>query len=102
MSALFEVIGYVGTFLSLWAYIPQVKHLLQEHCSAGISISSYLIWLAASACILAYGVSIMATVIIVMQVANLLALSTILFFVKRYQGGYCPSHLPGDQKHTEE
>jgi len=74
MSFLFEVIGYAGTFLSVLVYVPQIRHLLQEQYSAGIST--------------------MAVVIIVMQVANLLAVSTILIFAKKYQGRFCPSHAP--------
>jgi hypothetical protein len=34
----------------------------------------------------------MATVIIVMQMANLLAISMVLIFAKKYQGNFCPYH----------
>jgi hypothetical protein len=34
----------------------------------------------------------MAIVIIVMQIANLLAIITILVFAKKYQGNFCPYH----------
>ena len=92
MSFVFELIGYIGTFLSIYAYVPQIKHLLKEHCSAGISIKMYFIWIISSVCILLYSVSIMALVIIVMQVANLFAISTILMFARKYKGDFCPYH----------
>jgi uncharacterized protein with PQ loop repeat len=92
MTFVFQLIGYVGTFLSIWAYVPQIRHLLQEHCSAGISIRAYVIWIISSLCILLYSLSIMAIVIIVMQLANLLAICTILVFAKKYQGDFCPYH----------
>ncbi len=92
MSLGFQLIGYIGTFLSIWAYVPQIQHLRQEHCSAGISLKTYIIWIISSVCILLYSISIMAIVIIVMQVANLLAISTILIFAKKYQRNSCPFH----------
>lgn len=92
MSIIFQFIGYIGTFLSIWAYVPQIRHLLQEHCSAGISIKAYVIWIISSVCILLYSISIVAVVIIVMQIANLLAIYTILIFAKKYQGNFCPYH----------
>lgn len=98
MSLLFQVIGYIGTFLSAWAYVPQIQHLIRERCSAGISLKTYGIWIASSLCVLLYSISIMAVVIIVMQVANLLAMTTILVFAKRYQGNTCPSHTPSNRQ----
>lgn len=92
MMLLFQLIGYVGTFLSVWAYVPQIRHLLEEHCSAGLSTKTYIIWIISSLCILLYSISIMAIVIIVMQIANLIAISTILIFAKKYQGDSCPYH----------
>lgn len=92
MSFIFQLIGYIGTFLSIWAYVPQIRHLLQEHCSAGISTKAYAIWVISSVCILLYSISIIAIVIIVMQIANLLAIITILIFAKKYQGNFCPYH----------
>ena len=92
MLFLFEVIGYLGTLLSVWAYVPQIRHLLKEQCSAGISTKMYAIWIISSLCILLYSISIMAIVIIVMQIANLLAITTILIFAKKYQGNVCPYH----------
>lgn len=92
MSFLLQLIGYLGTFLSIYAYVPQLKHLLKEHCSAGISIKMYVIWIISSVCILLYGISIRALVIIVLQVANLIAITTILVFAKKYKTSFCPYH----------
>ena len=92
MSFLFQLIGYIGTFLSIYAYVPQIKHLLKEHCSAGISIKMYIIWIISSICILLYGISITALVITVMQGANLIAITTILVFARKYKKSFCPYH----------
>jgi len=32
-----QVLGFLGTGLVAMAYIPQIRHLIKEHCSAGIS-----------------------------------------------------------------
>lgn len=92
MSFFFQLIGYIGTLLSIYAYVPQIKHLLKERCSAGISMKMYFIWIISSVLILFYGISIMASVIIVLQIANLIAVATILVFAKKYTGNSCPYH----------
>ncbi len=92
MSFVLQLIGYVGTFLSIYAYFPQIRHLLKERCSAGISIKMYVIWIISSICILLYAISIMAMVIFVLQIANLMAISIILIFAKKYKGDFCPYH----------
>lgn len=102
MSLIFQFIGYIGTFLSIWAYVPQIRHLLQEHCSAGISIKAYVMWIISSLCILIYSISIMAIIIIVMQIANLLAIITILIFAKKYQGNFCPYHSALQSKEVQK
>ena len=51
-------LGYAGTVLVILAYLPQVRHLLHEHCSAGLSVRAYLMWGAASALLLSYAISL--------------------------------------------
>lgn len=98
MSFIFQLIGYLGTLLSVLAYAPQIGHLLREHCSSGISIQANVVWLASSGCILLYSISISATVIIILQIANILAISSIIVLAKKYQGNFCPSHKPAKSK----
>src|SRR2546425_10421582 len=43
-----QILGFVGTGLVALAYIPQIYHLINEHCSAGISIKAYALWFLAS------------------------------------------------------
>jgi uncharacterized protein with PQ loop repeat len=92
MPGLYEIIGYAGTLLAVVAYLPQIIHLMKEHCSAGISLPTYWLWVASSLCVLIYSISIQSVVIMVMQIANLLAILTILIFAKKYQGLVCPTH----------
>jgi len=32
-----QIFGFLGTALVVVGYIPQIHHLMREHCSAGIS-----------------------------------------------------------------
>lgn len=41
-------LGFLATGIVAAAYIPQIRHLLKEHCSAGISMNAYGPWCIAS------------------------------------------------------
>ena len=43
-----HVFGFVGTGLVIVGYIPQIVHLIKEHCTAGISIPAFSLWCGAS------------------------------------------------------
>ena len=49
-----KIIGWVGMALVIVAYYPQIHHLLVERCAWGISVLTWLIWLAASVLLLTY------------------------------------------------
>lgn len=40
--------GYAGTAVMIGAYVPQIWHLHREHCSAGISVRAYALWIDGS------------------------------------------------------
>jgi uncharacterized protein with PQ loop repeat len=44
----FEILGAAGIAISMLAYLPQVVHLAEEHCSAGVSSRSWIMWLVSS------------------------------------------------------
>src|SRR6185295_11989487 len=43
-----QLLGFAGTGLVIGGYIPQIVHLVKERCTAGISISAFSLWCAAS------------------------------------------------------
>lgn len=47
-----QMIGWVGTALVVIAYLPQIYHLLVQKCAWGISILTWVIWLAGSVLLL--------------------------------------------------
>lgn len=92
---LIEIVGFIGSGLVIWAYVPQIKHLIQEHCSAGISRKAYAIWFIAALLLLAHAVMIRDNVFMFLQAANTLLTLLILIFAWRYKDGVCPTHATG-------
>ena len=92
---LIEFVGFIGSGLVIWAYVPQIKHLIQEHCSAGISRRAYAIWFVAALLLLVHAVMIRDSVFMFLQAANTLLTLLILIFAWRYKDGVCPTHAMG-------
>ena len=92
-------LGYAGTTLFILAYLPQIFHLLKEHCSAGISVKAYLMWVAASLLLLSYSVSETDGVFIALRGYQLLSIGLICFFSKKYEHSLCEEHggAPGQR-----
>lgn len=92
---LIEIIGFVGSGLVIWAYMPQVMHLIEERCSAGISRKAYALWFIAALFLLTHAVMIRDIVFIFLQAANALLTLVILLFAEKYKNGICPTHASG-------
>lgn len=86
-----EVTGFFGSALVIWAYVPQIKHLIQEHCSAGISLRAYVIWFIVALLLLTHAIIIRDLVFIFLQVANTALTLLILIFARKYKNGVCPN-----------
>jgi uncharacterized protein with PQ loop repeat len=87
-----EIMGWVGTALVVVAYYPQIHHLYSERCAWGISVLTWLIWLAASALLLTYCVLRREAMLSVVQAINIAAIVTTLLLVRR-SNQVCPHHL---------
>lgn len=80
-----EVAGFLGAGLAGATYVPQISHLMREHCSAGISRVAYGIWLVASLLILTQALAIRASVFIFLGVVQIAAMTLILFYAVTVQ-----------------
>src|SRR5690349_3826427 len=89
-----EIAGLIGAALAGAAYVPQIVHLIREHCSAGLSRAAFTTWLAASLLVTAHAIAIGAFVFIALGAIQLAATTLILVFTTRYRGLYCATHLP--------
>jgi len=87
----YELLGFLGTLLIVIAYVPQIRHILKEHCSGGVSRRAWLLWLAASILILTYALSTQDNVFILLQFVNIIAIVIILFLIRSYHAQVCHS-----------
>src|SRR5438876_6378807 len=87
-----QIIGFAGTGLVLIAYIPQVRHLIEEKCSAGISRKAFVIWLVSSAALLVTAILDLNYVFICLQSVNLTATAVILYCAQKYKDSVCEYH----------
>lgn len=92
--AINQVFGLLGSALVLIAYLPQIHHLIKEHCSAGISRRAYLLWLAAAVLLLVHAFMLKDLSFMVLQVISATATGVILIFAEKYKYGSCPTHAP--------
>ena len=85
-------LGYAGTALVVVAYLPQVRHLIRERCSAGLSFSAYLLWVLAAGLLLTYAITVEDPVFVALQSYQLFATIVICFFSKKYRHNLCEIH----------
>jgi uncharacterized protein with PQ loop repeat len=95
-----QILGFVGTGLVIVGYIPQIVHLIKERCTAGMSITAFSLWCAASLLFLIHAVVIRDAVFVGVQTVNLAAGSLIVVFCKRYEGQVCSFHREAHQPPT--
>lgn len=89
---IFQLAGFIGSILVIYAYVPQIRHLIAAHCSAGISSRAYSLWLVAAALLLSHAIVIRDAVFITLQILNMAAIGLTLFFAQKYKNGTCPVH----------
>ena len=87
-----ELIGLSGASLAGYAYLPQIRHLIRERCSAGISRRAFALWLLASVLMTIHAVLLPSLVFVVLGAIQIGAISVILICSARYRGLVCPSH----------
>lgn len=91
MTSPFEILGMAGIGLSVVAYLPQMTHLMKEHCAAGISTRSWQLWLISSMAVGALAVHRGDFVFITLAASSLLSAVVILILTHRYRGMECVS-----------
>src|SRR6185312_8307507 len=87
-----QLVGLFGAALAVLAYLPQIIHLVKEHCSVGISRNAFSLWLIAALAILVHAVSIESIVFIFLATIQVTANVIIIFFAYKYKDGVCAYH----------
>jgi uncharacterized protein with PQ loop repeat len=84
--------GLLGVGISIVAYLPQIIHLIREHCSAGISRMAFALWLVSSCLVTFHAVVIIDVVFIVLGAVQITTSLLIYIFSTKYRDGVCASH----------
>jgi lipid-A-disaccharide synthase-like uncharacterized protein len=92
MRQLTQVLGFAGTVTVAVGYLPQILHLAREHCSAGVSVRAWQIWLLSSVLIFSHALEVFDPVFLTLQTVNSVAIISIISLATRYQGQTCATH----------
>lgn len=94
MYQLFYYLGFLGTILVAVAYVPQIAHLVKEHCAVGISLNAWAMWLAAGFMMLPNAMISKSTVFTILLLVQIVLGAFILVFAyfHKGKGGVCPIH----------
>lgn len=92
MNVSIEVLGFAGIALCALAYLPQIIHLIKEHCSAGLSPRAYCMWGIAAMLLLAYAIAKRDPVFVSLQSYHVAASAVIFYYSLRYRDQLCEEH----------
>ncbi len=87
-----EWLGFAGTSLVVFAYLPQIAHLIKAKCAAGVSLSAYLVWTSSALLLLVYALTTGDSVFITLQGYQLLALGLIFVLSLKHRDHRCDEH----------
>ncbi len=92
MNVSIEWLGFAGMALCVLAYLPQIIHLIKEHCSAGLSPGAYCMWGIAALVLLVYAIAKRDAVFISLQSYHVGAGALIFYYCLRYRDQLCEEH----------
>ena len=92
MKQVSQVLGFLGTVTVVIGYLPQIRHLSREHCSGGVSIVAWQVWLLSSFLILSHALEVVDLVFIALQSVHIVAIILIISLARRYRGLTCAFH----------
>ena len=95
----YHFLGYIGTFIIVVGYLPQIIHLIKEKCAWGISQRSWILWLIGGIFLLAYSMSKQDMVFSLVQTVQIVAISLTIFYARR-STQTCPYHYEQTQSKT--
>ncbi len=98
-----EFVQYLAlgaTIIVAVGYVPQITHLWKEHCSAGISITAWSVWVLASLLFYSHAITIRDPVFMTLLTVQFFAQIVIVLLSMRYRGLACAYH--GGHSHAHE
>lgn len=91
------LIALAGSLVSAAAYIPQILHLLRQHCVCGLSLKAWFAWLITTLLIVPHAVETEDTIFLVIQLMNALAIAFIFGFAFQHRNRLCRQHATSHQ-----
>lgn len=88
-----NIVGLTGALIAGYAYLPQIRHLVVERCSAGISRRAFALWFVSSVLITINAVYIRSVVFIVLGGIQIFSTAIIYFYSTKYRDRVCGSHV---------
>jgi lipid-A-disaccharide synthase-like uncharacterized protein len=92
MRQVSQILGFLGTVTVAIGYLPQIRHLARERCSAGVSLVAWQIWLLSSFLIFSHAFERFDLVFISLQSVHIVAIILIISLARRYRGMTCAFH----------
>ncbi len=92
MDVSIEWLGFAGMALCVLAYLPQIIHLIKEHCSAGLSPGAYCMWLISAVLLLTYAIAKNDPVFISLQSYQVGASALVFYYCLKYRHQLCEEH----------
>lgn len=90
MAQTLYLLGFAGTIIVAFGYLPQITHLIGERCARGVSIKAWGLWSLASLLIFLYAVHLGDWIIVTLSAVQMTASITITALAISYQGTRCP------------
>lgn len=96
LAHVIPLLGFIGALIGGYAYLPQIRHLITEKCSAGISPRAFSLWSFSSLLVLLNAIYIRSAVFIFICLIQLVSSLIILTFGIKNKNHVCQSHAHGD------
>jgi uncharacterized protein with PQ loop repeat len=88
-----NMLGLTGALIAGYAYLPQIRHLIAERCSAGISRSAFALWFISSVLVTINAAYIGSVVFMVLGAIQIASTAIIFSFSTKYRGRVCGFHV---------
>ena len=96
------MLGLVGALISGVAYYPQIRHIISEHCSAGISLRAYSLWLTSSVLITISAVYAQSMVFIALGCVQIISTVLVVLYSRTYRSMVCEFHATAQTLEGQE
>lgn len=81
----YELFGFLGTFIVVAAYLPQIFHLAKVKRAEGVSLAAWFSWLVGTGMILVYALTAHDLIFILFQALSFISILAIIILTIKYK-----------------